>query len=680
MCAACSKLVTHSKSTSPPTLAIANGNYIGRLPERFNLSRTDEQAIALVSSCVSMSTVTGGPCQTIKSHHYIVENTEGPIVSMLPGDVVDRVRVAMTGCMTSSQVAACKKRYELNVLQCREALAFLYDNNTEYAEYRERRGGDAVGVALQGNTQLEVVIDNSKALGEGDNHDEMTDAIRDDSCHSRLGSTVLEGANEALECIWEDRSSLLLVPNQSQESPYTDILVRKSNKYVSMQAWASCVRMFPSLFPGGRGGPKERRRTHMSVKKWINRCLRVHGHRFEEHYAFLLLAFDYLATESARQTLFVKMHVSSRALKAAKISHHTLKTAMDYYTYLTKAKAKGMRARPPPPEVEEVVKIRRGLRTPESAFWGSNLSRMRARHDLFGLLKRFGPMQLFFTVSPDSAGTYSISIKSGVVASDAVRKGNLTVLPNRAERRAISAKHPVECARYFVRVMDIVIGTMLGWDAKRGKPRRGGGIFGVVRAFAAAAETQIAGDLHSHFVVWLHGFPQTSSALQSAVKEDVSFRHRLIQLADAVLTAKPPCLEREDDCPNCHEVGGLTAVLPGVDAFRRPAPGSTAPTTAKCSLCGTCFGDKDIINAAIDALADRESVQVVAQNADYSRCSPPQDQESSLAVSLAVRDVQIHFWNHTRSCFKVRDGCKAPDSYRVHRLSLTLTFICAQSR
>lgn len=84
--------------------------------------------------------------------------------------------------------------------------------------------------------------------------------------------------------------------------------------------------------------------------------------------------------------------------------------------------------------------------------------------------------------------------------------------------------------------------------------------------------------------VWLHGFPQTSTALRNAIQCDEQFRNRLIELADSVLTTKPPCMNNEGDCPVCHASDALDPVLPGVDAFRRPAPRATAPTTANCCV------------------------------------------------------------------------------------------------
>lgn len=110
VCSMCQNYIETQKHTAPPCFAIANGNDIGGLPPRFTtLSRTDEQAVALVLPCVSLSVVTGGACKTIKSHHYVVKNTEGAIVEMLPRDVSSRIRVAMVGSMTPVQAAACKK-------------------------------------------------------------------------------------------------------------------------------------------------------------------------------------------------------------------------------------------------------------------------------------------------------------------------------------------------------------------------------------------------------------------------------------------------------------------------------------------------------------------------------------------------------------------------------------------
>lgn len=153
----------------------------------------------------------------------------------------------------------------------------------------------------------------------------------------------------------------------------------------------------------------------------------------------------------------------------------------------TTCREKGVKPRPPLLDVQRVIDLRKGLYVPESAFYGYNTGRMRARHDLLGMMKQFGPLQVIFYSFPDSAGTYNIAIKTGIVPESVINDANLLLVPNRAERKEIAAAHPVECARYFLRVMKTVVEVLLGWNTKFRAPKRGGGIFGVVRTYGAAA-------------------------------------------------------------------------------------------------------------------------------------------------------------------------------------------------
>jgi len=230
----------------------------------------------------------------------------------------------------------------------------------------------------------------------------------------------------------------------------------------------------------------------------------------------------------------------------------------------------------------------------------------------------------------------------------------LALVPNRAERKFIAATHPVECARYVLRVMNTVFEVLLGWDLKAQAPKRGGGIFSVIRVFGAAAETQVAGDLHAHIAVWLHGFPTTTSGYEEAIESNSTFRNRVIELVDQVLCTKPPCIHDELHCPNCSVGKSLIPVVPGIDAFRRPTPGTAPPTTSRCGACGCSFRGKDIIETAIQKLADQQHVHLNSQLVDFEKCRPPPNEDAGiLATSLLVRDVQVHYWNHCKSCFKV---------------------------
>ncbi|KAG7376025.1 hypothetical protein PHYPSEUDO_014622 [Phytophthora pseudosyringae] len=128
----------------------------------------------------------------------------------------------------------------------------------------------------------------------------------------------------------------------------------------------------------------------------------------------------------------------------------------------------------------------------------------------------------------------------------------------------------------------------------------------------------------------------------------------MIQLVDSVLTSKPPWLTNETTCIQCQSEDALSAVIPGVDAYRRPAPGASPPTTAVCGGCGATYKDKDIIDASLIALAHSDFDVMDLQWNDFEKCRPPQVRENnSVATSLLVRDLQVHYWNHCKSCFKV---------------------------
>lgn len=207
-----------------------------------------------------------------------------------------------------------------------------------------------------------VVIDKSSSPDRMTNDEELVNSIRDESTYSSSGSTVDENnGDHCLENTWIAKSSLIF---QSRQHEWVDVLVRKSNDYVSMKSWVACVKMFPTLFPGGCGGPTEPRAKRISVRTWILRCLRLHGHRFESHYAFMLLAFDFLASQNARETLYLKMNVKRQALKAAAISRSTILQAIRHFNYMSECRARGIKPRPPQAEVQRVIDLRKGLRVP----------------------------------------------------------------------------------------------------------------------------------------------------------------------------------------------------------------------------------------------------------------------------------------------------------------------------
>jgi hypothetical protein len=63
--------------------------------------------------------------------------------------------------------------------------------------------------------------------------------------------------------------------------------------------------------------------------------------------------------------------------------------------------------------------------------------------------------------------------------------------------------------RIFGIFMKMVIEFILCWDPKHQKCKSKPGLFGFTKGYRAATETQNSGNLHAHFITWIHGLPET---------------------------------------------------------------------------------------------------------------------------------------------------------------------------
>ena len=96
---------TYKYTDKPPIYAIANGNYIGHLPDQFqDLSRSEEAAVALMVVCIYLSTIVSSHMSVINSHHYIIKNPD-PVIRCIPASTAGTVRVAMVGAFTEEKEA-----------------------------------------------------------------------------------------------------------------------------------------------------------------------------------------------------------------------------------------------------------------------------------------------------------------------------------------------------------------------------------------------------------------------------------------------------------------------------------------------------------------------------------------------------------------------------------------------
>lgn len=182
-------------------------------------------------------------------------------------------------------------------------------------------------------------------------------------------------------------------------------------------------------------------------------------------------------------------------------------------------------APPAPEEIKAILDLTKKIKPGMSAMIGTDESRGSARHVAFGYQLRLCIANLFITFSPDSAGTYFISIYANKIsADDVVHKINL---PTRNERKEVAGRNPVLQAVYAKRILEIFIEHFLGWDQKRGVPYREGGACGVLEWFTGAAEAQKCQDIHFHILGGVRGWPRTTAEFRELIKSE-RFRKRCV--------------------------------------------------------------------------------------------------------------------------------------------------------
>jgi hypothetical protein len=118
----------------PPMNAIANGNWIGYLPSIFwSISRTEEQAVALMHVNIYLTTVIGSGHgnKTLNSHHFVLKHPN-PFIRYFSHDVTGCVRFTIVGANVSEALAMLRQRYRLNADLARAFAKWLDEENINY--------------------------------------------------------------------------------------------------------------------------------------------------------------------------------------------------------------------------------------------------------------------------------------------------------------------------------------------------------------------------------------------------------------------------------------------------------------------------------------------------------------------------------------------------------------------
>ncbi|ETL31819.1 hypothetical protein L916_15460, partial [Phytophthora nicotianae] len=298
-----------------PKFAIANGFFMGRLPHKHRDLTVPERLMTQLTNVVAMTRVMrGGHHRCIRSHCIAFDCTPGPPVTLLPLPLEDVVsyRVVLVGHFTAAQLEQVHKMHRIRNGAVQDLFAFYKINNHLYAEIAESdpaENSEYTDADLEAAFVEYVPDDEGSIDGEIDREQQN---IRGESDSWRVmcktnECSVLErriGLANAGTPVAVRELSVLSQADRNKERE-REFEVRRSSFFANDISGTLLARIFPDLFPFGRGHPGEQRHVKVSVQECIKYYTMLSERQFDEDALFTLVAFDKIFMMS----MYIQNHV-----------------------------------------------------------------------------------------------------------------------------------------------------------------------------------------------------------------------------------------------------------------------------------------------------------------------------------------------------------------------------------
>ncbi|KUF95473.1 cation-transporting ATPase 13A4 [Phytophthora nicotianae] len=287
---------------SLPKFSIRNGFYIGNLDNNLSNSTIVERMMTQLVTVVALTRVMrGGAHRSLRSHCMAFDATPGPPATLLPAtlDKLSSYRVVVAGSLTSTQIAKIRNLHVVRGAMVHKLLRFYKEHN-EF--YKSVQIDERCVSSFSDHAVAESVLDF---------HTSVPPSVvsRVDRDQARVGTESdlsLEDEGELIErsIVFVNEGSAdpdklqsvveLPVPTNSSGRRF---LVRNSSKYSRDSQGSIYAKMFPHLFPFGRGHPGDERPIFVSQDACMKYYSMHSSRRFAEDETFLLVAFDRLSTQ-----------------------------------------------------------------------------------------------------------------------------------------------------------------------------------------------------------------------------------------------------------------------------------------------------------------------------------------------------------------------------------------------
>ena len=229
------------------------------------------------------------------------------------------------------------------------------------------------------------------------------------------------------------------------------------------------------------------------------------------HYSFIFVNFNILQRRAAcakARLLICRPFFAATAMEINQITAAEMKTAL-----------REMESNQPNMQRNHRISLLlQQIKTVAGGVMGSNQSRANCRVQLHAQIFAFGLPNIFITINPCDLH-HPLAMKFAGVDLDI---DNLVPekMPDSQHRASIVATHPVAIARFFNKLIESVLTTLVAYDQRQHRSIPNGGILGKIDAYYGTVEESGRGALHLHMLLWLAG-NMTPTDLRQCIQNEV---------------------------------------------------------------------------------------------------------------------------------------------------------------
>jgi hypothetical protein len=279
-------------------------------------------------------------------------------------------------------------------------------------------------------------------------------------------------------------------------------------------------KMLPWLFPYGLGGIGNNLQDgHISDIEHKRQLLMYHDKRFQMDPHFPLIALNH---EQIKQCTSAGYLLAEKS-KFENISKRLMEVDITTLTGLSKRMEDGERVVPETDEEKLCFQLIKDLDHVGGNVKGSVTSKKYYRNELWSLISFTGAPSWFITFSP-ADNKHPICL----YYADTKTTFQPELKRDSAERYRLIANNPVASARFFHFMCQIFIKHVLGVDEEHD------GFFGDTSAYYGTVEQQGRLTLHLHLLLWIRGCLSPQEIRNKIMDPDSDFQQKMVEYLEGV--------------------------------------------------------------------------------------------------------------------------------------------------